>query len=89
MRTLVLLSALVLFGCGEEDPATACEASGGTIETAECCTSAEDFPDTCMDGPCGCAPEDSHEIQICECPGGGCWDGKECTGGDTGPLPSK
>ena len=72
MRLLVL----VLAGCGGassstptyDDPAAGCEATGGTVTTASCCTDAP-FPDFCAgDGACGCAPEDSVEAEICSCP---------------------
>ena len=54
-----------------------CLDSGGALTTANCCQSASDFPNLCLIGPCGCAPEYSHEIKICECPNG-CWDGTKC-----------
>ena len=55
----------------------ACIDSGGTVTTANCCTSASDFPNLCAIGPCGCASGYSHEIKICDC-GDGCWDGTKC-----------
>ena len=55
-----------------------CEASGGTIETAMCCESADDFPSTCLIGACGCAPDYSHEVAVCTCPDGMCFNGNEC-----------
>jgi eight-cysteine-cluster-containing protein len=55
----------------------ACIDSGGIVTTANCCQSASDFPNNCLIGACGCAPEYSHEIKTCECPNG-CWDGTKC-----------
>jgi hypothetical protein len=59
-------------------PAATCEASGGTVTTSPCCTSANDFPDTCQIGACGCSPSNSHTVQTCTCPAGKCFDGAEC-----------
>jgi len=54
-----------------------CVDSGGTVNTALCCKSTEDFPNLCLIGPCGCSPDNSHEVKICDC-GDGCWDGTKC-----------
>jgi hypothetical protein len=65
-------------GC---DPAAAeagCAASGGRVETAPCCGSVGDFPDTCLVGACGCAPSASHAVRVCRCPEGRCFDGAGC-----------
>ncbi|MBN2517462.1 MAG: hypothetical protein JXB14_01315 [Candidatus Altiarchaeota archaeon] len=56
----------------------ACTDSGGTIEKAMCCKSAGDFPNLCLIGACGCGPADSHEVDICNCGEGKCWDGEAC-----------
>jgi hypothetical protein len=56
----------------------ACTSSGGTVEKGMCCKSAEDFPNLCLIGACGCGPADSHEVSICNCGEGKCWDGEEC-----------
>jgi PKD repeat protein len=58
-----------------ESPELICMASGGTVVTALCCESVGDFPNLCLVGPCGCAPEHSHEVLTCQCPGGYCWNG--------------
>jgi len=55
-----------------------CINSGGTVGTSLCCKSAGDFPDTCLVGACGCSPENSHSVKICECPEVKCFDGNEC-----------
>jgi len=55
-----------------------CLDSGGTIGTALCCQSTGDFPDTCAIGVCGCASEYSHQVKICNCGEGRCFDGVNC-----------
>ncbi len=88
MGNAILLIALVL-GCGdEESPAASCVAGGGEVITRACCAATEDFPDTCSEGPCGCTPGESHQVDFCLCPLDSCWDGSGCVGFDTGPLPS-
>jgi len=57
---------------------TGCVESGGTVSTANCCQSSGDFPNTCLIGACGCAPEYSHEVSVCVCPDGTCFDGTAC-----------
>jgi hypothetical protein len=59
-------------------PEANCVASGGTLGLASCCLSTGDFPNTCMIGPCGCSPTSSHEVQMCFCPEGQCFDGTRC-----------
>jgi len=56
----------------------ACVNSGGTISTSLCCKSTSDFPNLCLIGPCGCSPDNSHEIKICDCGPDKCFDGNEC-----------
>lgn len=58
----------------------ACIASGGTVATAPCCSSAREFPNTCAVGACGCSPDNSQETKTCTCPEGTCFDGSACTG---------
>ncbi len=61
----------------------ACLASGGTVDTGSCCQSVGDFPNTCLIGACGCSPDYSHDVKVCQCPEGSCFDGQGCTN----PLP--
>jgi len=56
----------------------ACINSGGTVRTSLCCLSTGDFPNMCLIGPCGCSPENSHEVKICECPEDQCFDEISC-----------
>lgn len=60
--------------------AQGCSDSGGTVTSALCCGSASDFPNTCLIGACGCAPDASHEVRVCECGDTRCFDGVTCTG---------
>ncbi|MBU2496456.1 MAG: hypothetical protein KJ767_00150 [Nanoarchaeota archaeon] len=55
-----------------------CLNSGGTIKTSLCCQSVSEFPDNCAVGACGCAPEYSHEINICSCGENKCFNGEKC-----------
>ncbi len=62
-------------------PADLCVKTGGTIGSAQCCLGASDFPDLCTEGPCGCGPDASHSVQICQCPGQACFSEQVgCTG---------
>jgi serpin B len=67
----------------------ACIKSGGSITTKSCCKSIIEFPDTCLIGACGCAPQYSHEVVACECGEGRCWDSSKHTCiNSTVPSPS-
>jgi hypothetical protein len=59
-------------------PAEGCIQSGGTISTGLCCQAVESFPNTCTTGACGCAPDASHEVDVCICPANTCFDGESC-----------
>lgn len=56
----------------------ACINSGGTVTTSLCCESTGNFSNMCLVGPCTCAPDYSHDVKICECPEGKCFDGNSC-----------
>lgn len=56
----------------------ACLISGGIIETSLCCKSAEDFPNSCLIGACGCSPDNSKEVKTCKCGTDKCFDGTGC-----------
>jgi hypothetical protein len=56
--------------------AALCTSTGGRIETAMCCRSSGDFPDSCLTGACGCSPSNSHSVAICACPNHGCFSTK-------------
>jgi len=56
----------------------ACVDSGGVVGTGLCCQSADDFPNTCLIGACGCAPASSKQVKTCDCGEGKCWDGSAC-----------
>ena len=53
-----------------------CLSSGGTATTKTCCSSASDFPNTCVIGACGC--HGGKETIVCNCPDGMCFDGTNC-----------
>ena len=55
-----------------------CINSGGIVRTAMCCKSSGDFPNLCLIGSCGCSLENSHQVKICNCGPGKCFNGKEC-----------
>jgi hypothetical protein len=67
-----------LGGCPVGPPEQACLDSGGTVGSAMCCLSTGDFPDTCAIGACGCPPNASHEVAVCDCGPGMCFDGAHC-----------
>ena len=67
-----------LAGCPLDPVARACLDSGGTLTTGLCCQSTDDFPDTCAIGACGCAPDFSHTVRLCDCGPAACFDGSEC-----------
>jgi hypothetical protein len=54
-----------------------CTLSGGAVTTQSCCGSASDFPNTCTIGACGCSPENSHDVKVCDCGAGKCWDSEK------------
>ena len=69
------VSVLKMGGCSLKQ---GCIGSGGTVTTGLCCQSVGDFPSTCGIGACGCAPENSHQVNICDCGTGKCFDGSSC-----------
>ncbi len=50
-----------------------CTSTGGQIKSQSCCSNQIDFPNSCLGGACGCAPDYSHTIPICSCPNGYCF----------------
>jgi len=65
-----------------------CIESGGVVETSMCCLSTGDFPNMCLPGPCGCAPDQSHQVKVCDCGAGMCFDGEQCVAVPTPPGPT-
>lgn len=76
LETTAFPSATVIFDLHKE--VSACIDSGGTVKTGLCCKSVGDFPNTCSFGACGCSPGSSHEVKICDCGDGKCFDGSKC-----------
>jgi len=73
---LIIIAALLvyLFYPMNISAGQACINSGGSVVTQLCCNSATDFPNTCLIGACGCSPDNSHEVKVCDCGEGKCWD---------------
>ena len=67
-----------LNGCSLTPAEQGCLTSGGTVATAMCCAATGDFPDTCAVGACGCLPAASHDVRVCDCGAGSCFDGSGC-----------
>jgi len=63
---------------GKTKKEKSCINSGGEISTASCCKTSDDFPNSCLIGACGCSLTDSHQVKVCDCGEGKCFDGKEC-----------
>jgi hypothetical protein len=61
-------------GGGGAPPTSKCVQTGGTESTGECCKGTPDFPDMCAAGPCGCSPQNSATVKVCDCPQGQCYD---------------
>ena len=62
----------------EDGRAEACLDSGGEVKISLCCKSSGDYPNLCLVGPCGCSQEGSHNVNICDCGEGKCFDGISC-----------
>lgn len=58
---------------GPRSASDVCTSSGGTVASQMCCGATQSFPDLCQVGPCGCAPANSHAIDVCQCPSGQCF----------------
>ena len=80
---VLIILAFFLMPKGTTEPVSdvgqACIDSGGAVSTGLCCLSSADFPNNCLIGACGCSPENSHGVKICDCGEGKCWDGEKCT----------
>jgi len=57
-----------------------CADSGGTITTSSCCKSVSELPNLCVIGACGCAPDNSRQVKVCDCGTGKCFNGEKCVG---------
>jgi len=63
---------------GQTQLEKSCTNSGGTISTSLCCQAVGDFPNNCVIGACGCSPDNSHQVKVCNCAPNKCFNGKEC-----------
>ena len=61
---------------GEQEQA--CVDAGGQVSTSLCCKSTNDFPNLCLIGPCACAPDNSHQVKICDCGPDKCFNRSKC-----------
>jgi len=77
---IVIILGYIIFQAPSEltDQAQTCIDSGGTVSISMACKSIEGFPNSCLIGPFGCSPDNSHEVQVCDCGPGKCFDGNEC-----------
>jgi hypothetical protein len=81
----LIILAIVIVAAGfylappSNEQADACISSGGTVQKTLCCKATGDFPNLCSIGACGCAPDQSHEVLVCDCGEGRCFDGEKCT----------
>jgi len=55
-----------------------CINAGGTVANAQCCLAVGDFPNNCLIGACGCSPDNSHQVKVCQCAEEKCWNGASC-----------
>lgn len=55
-----------------------CLISGGKVSVSLCCKLSNNFPDSCLIGACGCSPDNSREIKICDCGIDKCFNGIKC-----------
>jgi hypothetical protein len=76
----LVLGLIAITGCTKEQSSIekSCTNSGGKVSTAMCCKSATDFPNSCLIGACGCSLDNSHEVKVCDCGEGKCFDGSKC-----------
>lgn len=80
LALFVVISALVVLAnqLTPSEKEQACIASGGTVGIGLCCKAVGDFPNLCLVGACGCSLANSHEVKICDCGEGKCFDGSSC-----------
>ena len=79
---LVMIVIVVVAGLGfwfyQTKGEQTCVYSGGSIKTSLCCNLTSDFPNSCSIGACGCSPAYSHEVKVCDCGPGKCFNGHVC-----------
>ncbi len=76
LKPVIAVISETLSGVSEQEQA--CLRSGGTVTPMQCCNSVRDFPDLCLAGAWGCAAGDSHQIRVCTCGTGMCFNGTAC-----------
>ena len=50
-----------------------CVATGGKVETLQCCPDVGAFPNSCLAGACGCDPAYGQPLTVCTCPTATCF----------------
>ena len=76
LKPVIAVISETVSGIAEQEQA--CIRSGGDVTTMLCCNSVSDFPNLCLVGSCGCAAGDSHQIKVCTCGTGTCFNGTAC-----------
>ena len=87
-KIIILIIIIIAVGLGywiyqsismpREIKERACLRSGGQVTTSLCCKLTSDYPNLCLIGACGCSPENSHQVKICDCGEDKCFDGSGC-----------
>ena len=78
-----VLVMLLAMGCISNAPTPSdqelgCHATGGVVVNTSCCLSADNFPNQCVIGACGCSYANSHSVKNCDCGQNKCFDGTKC-----------
>lgn len=71
---------------GKTKKENSCLNSGGTVTTASCCQTTNDFPNSCLIGACGCSSDNSHEVKNCDCGTDKCFNGEKCVAVSVAPI---
>lgn len=90
-KIILLIAVIIIAGIGYwayqqkpgelEQPSEAelaCVSAGGEVSVSLCCKSTEDFPNLCLIGACGCSPENSRQVKVCDCGVDKCFNGDKC-----------
>jgi hypothetical protein len=79
LKPVIAVISETISGMSEQEQV--CIRSGGKVTTMLCCNSVNDFPNLCLVGACGCAAGNSHQIKVCDCGTGKCFNGTACVAG--------
>jgi len=88
-KIIILIIIIIMAGLGywiyqsvpvsQEIKEKACLSSGGQITTSLCCNLTSNYPNLCLIGACGCPSGNSHQVKVCDCGEGKCFNGNRCT----------